>query len=74
MRLLKLIILLLFLFSISIASNKVDNPTEIYFSKDNLKIQSWFYKSSKEELSPIIFLLHGYPDQDKDVLGLGKFL
>ena len=81
MKLFKLIIALLFLFSISskgrtisIASNNDDNPTEIYFYKDSLKIQSWFYKSTKKESSPIVFLLHGYPDQDKDVLGLGKFL
>jgi len=76
-----LITALLFLFSIStksrstpFASNNDDNPTEIYFYKDSLKIQSWFYKSAKNEFSQIVFLLHGYPDQDKDVLGLGKFL
>lgn len=81
MKIFKLLLALLILFSISakrrtisIASNNDDNPIEIYFYKDNLKIQSWFYKSIKKELSPIVFLLHGYPDQDKDVLGLAKFL
>ena len=81
MKLFRLLIALLIIFSISvesrtisIASNNNDNPTEIYFYKDSLKIQSWFYKSTKKELSPIVFLLHGYPDEDKDVLGLGKFL
>jgi len=76
-----LITALLFSFSISseirsnqIASDDDDTPTEIYFYKDSLKIQGWFYKSAKNELSPIVILLHGYPDQDKDVLGLGKFL
>lgn len=79
MRLFKLIIALLFLASISSTSRTIsiasnNNPIEVYFYKDSLKIQSWLYKSTRKEISPIVILLHGYPDQDKDVLGLGKFL
>lgn len=73
-----LLILLSFIFNAygttSIVSDKSDDPIEIYFAKDSAKIQSWFFKSSKEGSSPVVLLLHGYPDFDLDVLGLGDYL
>jgi hypothetical protein len=57
-----------------VASCNSNDPTEIYFTKDSLKIQSWFFQSSSEESYPIVLLIHGYPDSDKDVLGLGEYL
>lgn len=73
-----ILILLSFIFNINstilIASNNTNDPIEIYFTKDSIKIQSWLFKSSKEESYPIVLLLHGYPDFSKDVLGLGEYL
>ena len=56
------------------ASYNYNDPIEIYFTKDSLKIQSWFFKSNKEESYPIVLLVHGYPDFDNDVHELGKYL
>jgi alpha/beta superfamily hydrolase len=60
--------------TILLASYKSNDPIEIYFTKDSIKIQSWFFKSSKEESYPVVLLIHGYPDFGKDVLGLGEYL
>jgi dienelactone hydrolase len=72
------LILLFFILNINetvlIASNNTNDPIEIYFTKDSLKIQSWFFKSDKEESNPFVLLIHGYPDFSRDVLGLGEYL
>lgn len=56
------------------SENHAQNPEEVYFYSDSLKIQGWFYKAERDTYSPTLLLLHGFPDNNGDLLGLGEAL
>jgi len=49
-------------------------PISVSFYSENSKIRGVFYPAIGEGPFPTVILLHGYPGNDKDVLGLGQKL
>jgi len=52
----------------------MEKPVSVVFESKSAKIHGLFYKASGVEPLPTIILCHGFPGNDRDVLGLGERL
>ena len=66
--------LVIFLTVLTVAQSQASTPVDITIDRNGVLLKGKFYISEGTENFPTVILLHGFPGNEKDVLGLGNIL
>lgn len=69
--LLYLIVLMIYP-ALSIAQGQSTQPVDINIQREDVILKGKLYPAGKDSISPTLILLHGFPGNETDVLGLGS--
>jgi dipeptidyl aminopeptidase/acylaminoacyl peptidase len=66
------LIIILVLPIMAVAQYLVIKPVDITIQREDVILQGKFYPTGEDSISPSLILLHGFPGNETDVLGLGS--
>lgn len=65
-----ILVLVFLLAGTTLAQKNISN--DIIITRDEIKLKGKFYQAEGDRLLPTVILLHGFPGNETDVLGVGK--
>ena len=74
MKLIFVKVLIIFYAALTVARAQESTPVEITINRDGIHLKGKFYVSEVKGTIPTVILLHGFPGNEQDVLGIGKTL
>jgi dipeptidyl aminopeptidase/acylaminoacyl peptidase len=68
------LVTIFFLVAIAFTKSHASNPVDITIDRDGVNLKGKFYMSDGKGTFPTVILLHGFPGNEIDVLGIGSRL